>query len=213
VGLYLAATVVEARDMARTGVSNPMLRRLGLDANPMRRTADRLQAWTTLALLALLVTLGPVLALSVGRDIYRGEAAVERTQRLERFRTDAVLTRDAPLVFTGGVATVVPKVWAEARWTAPDRSVHGGLIPVDAGTPAGTRLTLWTGANGEPVEAPLRHNQVTGRAAVAGALAGSAAIMLAGAARLVLGRLLDRRRLAAWQAEWSVVGPAWTGRR
>jgi hypothetical protein len=87
------------------------------------------------------------------------------------------------------------------------------LIPVDAGTPAGTPVTLWTGANGEPVEAPLRHDQVTGRAAVAGALAMSAAITLAGIARMVLGRLLDRHRLAAWQAEWSTVGPAWTGRR
>jgi hypothetical protein len=35
----------------------------------------------------------------------------------------------------------------------------------------------------------------------------------AGIARMVLGGLLDRHRLAAWQAEWSTVGPAWTGRR
>jgi len=60
---------------------------------------------------------------------------------------------------------------------------------------------------------PLRHDQVTGRAVVAGAFAMFAAIMFAGTARMVLGRLLDRHRLAAWQAEWSTVGPAWTGRR
>jgi hypothetical protein len=124
-----------------------------------------------------------------------------------------VLTRDARLVVAGDVAMVVPKVLVDARWTAPDSSVRSGLIPVDAGTPAGTPVTLWTGANGEPVEAPLRHDQVTGRAAVAGVLAVSAAITLAGIARMVLGRLLDRHRLAAWQAEWSTVGPAWTGRR
>ncbi len=178
----------------------------------MRRTADRIQAWTTLALLATLVTVGPVLALHVGRVVYRGEAAVERTQRLERYHTEAVLTQDARLV--GGDASVaVPKVMVEASWTAPDHSRRSGLISVDAGTPAGTPVTLWTSANGEPVEAPLRHDQVTDRAVVTAAIAVSAAIMLAGTVQLVLGRLLDRHRLAAWQSEWSIVGPAWTGRR
>jgi hypothetical protein len=190
-----------------------MWRRLGLDANPMRRTADRIQAWTTLALLAMLVTAGPVLAVQVSRDVYRGGAAVERAQRLERFHTEAVLTQDAPLIFASDAAMVVPKVLVQARWTGPDHSVHSSLISVDAGTRTGTPVTVWTGANGEPVEAPLRHDQVTGRAVVAAAIVMFAAITLAGTARLVLGRLLDRHRLAAWQAEWSIVGPAWTGRR
>jgi hypothetical protein len=207
VGLYAAVTVVEARGMARTGLIGRTWRRLGLDANPLWRTADRIQAWTTLALLAMLVTVGPVLALYVGRNVYHGGAAAERTQRLERFRTEAVLTRDAQVVAASDAAMVVSKVLAEARATAPDHSVDGDFIPVDTGTP-GTRVTLWTGANGEPVDAPLRPDQVTGRAAVAGALAVSAAIMLAGTARLVLGRLLDRHRLAAWQAEWFIVEPA-----
>jgi hypothetical protein len=213
VGLCLAVTVVEAGGMARTGLMIRMWRRLGLDANPMRRTADRIQAWTTLALLALLVTVGPVLAAYVGRGVYRGGAAVERTQRLERFHTEAVLTQDAPLIFASDAAMVAPKVLVQARWTGPDHSVQSGLISVDAGTRTGTSVMLWTDANGEPVAAPLRHDQVAGRAVVAGAIAMFAAAALVGTARLVLGRSLDRRRLAAWQAEWSIVGPAWTGRR
>lgn len=212
-GLYPAGTVVEAGGMARTGLMIRMWRRLGLDANPMRRTADRIQAWTTLALLAMLVTAGPVLAVHVSRDVYRGGAAVERTQRRERFPTEAVLTQDTPFIVATEATIAVPKVFVEARWTGPDHAVCSGLISVDAGTRAGTPVTLWTDASGEPAEAPLRHDQVTGRAVVAGALAMFAAITLAGTARLVLGRLLDRHRLAAWQAEWSIVGPAWTGRR
>jgi len=84
-----------------------------------------------------MATVGPVSALYVGRGVYRGGAVVERTQRLERFHTEAVLTQDARLVVPGDAAVVVPKVLAEARWTAPDHSVRSGPIPVDAGTPGG----------------------------------------------------------------------------
>lgn len=212
-GLYPAETVVEAGGMARTGLISRMWRWLGLDANPMRRTADRIQAWTTLALLAMLVTAGPVLAVDVSRDVYRGGVAAERTQRLERFPTEAVLTQDASLIVATEATIAVPKVLVEARWTGPDHAVRSGLISADAGTRAGTPVTLWTDASGEPAEAPLRHDQVTGQAVMAGAFAMFAAITLVGTARLMLGRLLDRRRLAAWQAEWSIVGPAWTGHR
>lgn len=199
--------------MAGPGLMIRMWRRLGLDANPMRRTADRIQAWTTLALLAMLVAAGPVLAVHVGRDVYRGGVAAERTQRLERFPTEAVLTQDARLIVATEAATAVPKVLVEARWTGPDHAVRSGLISADAGTRTGTPVTLWTDASGDPVEAPLRHDQVTGQAVLAGALAMFTAIMLVGTVQVVLGRLLDRRRLAAWQAEWSIIGPAWTGRR
>jgi hypothetical protein len=48
-------------------------------------------------------------------------------------------------------------------------------------------------------------------------LAGSAVIVgtifLLAASRLALGRVLDRYRFAAWQAEWLTIEPQWTSRR
>jgi hypothetical protein len=186
-------------------------RRLGLDGNPLRRTADRVQIWATLVLLALLVVAGPVLAWRTGRHVYRQGTVAERVESAQRTATPAVLLQDAPYPASNYAMVVAPMVTAEARWTARDGSVHSGQIPVPAGTPAGTTVTVWTDPAGDPVGRPPRHDDTTARAILAGLAAGLGAVLLLDTARRVLRWVLDRRRLAAWQAAWAVVGPQWTG--
>ncbi|TMM34797.1 MAG: hypothetical protein E6F99_21445 [Actinobacteria bacterium] len=187
-----------------------VLRRVGLDGNPLRRPVDRAEAWLRLAVLALFVVAGPVLAWgTASRGYHDGAAAAER-ERAARHEIDAVLVTDAPLPSGDYAMVATPTVVADARWTGPDRSVHSGLLPAAAGAPAGSTVTLWTDRDGVPVTAPAQHDDLLARAGLAGGgtLLGLATVT--GAALLVLRRMLDRYRLNAWQDAWSTVGPQWT---
>lgn len=190
-----------------------VMRRVGLDSNPMRRTVDRVEAWATLVLLAALVFGGPALAWHVGQYVYRHGVVDAPGGQPERFPTRAVVTdgpADGP--YTAYATITVPKTFANAVWTAPDRTIHSGLILVPEGTAAGTTVTLWTDTTGEPGDPPPDHANTAAQAIVAGLLTAAATIVLASMVHRTLRGVLDRHRLAAWHAEWSTVGPRWTGR-
>jgi hypothetical protein len=55
--------------------------------------------------------------------------------------------------------------------------------------------------------------QITDRIIVVAALAPTVPALSLLTALLLAQRLADRRRLAAWDAAWSTVGPQWTRRR
>ena len=80
------------------------------------------------------------------------------------------------------------------------------------GARAGTTVMVWTDGSGRLEGAPVQRADVT----VLEAFAALAAAALAATVVVVTGflarRSLDRRRLAAWDAEWSRTGPQWTGR-
>jgi hypothetical protein len=187
-------------------VAPRIMRRIGLDGNPMRRRVDRVQAWARLAVLVVLVVAGPVPAWSAGSRVYARAATLAPA-----FPARAVVVRDAPFPATPYPMVVLPDVLAPATWTAPDGTVHSGLIAVAAGTPAGTAVRVWTDARGDPVAAPDRAQAATD-ATVAGAGAATGTVLLFAAAWLVLRRALDRRRMAAWRDGWAEVEPRWSGR-
>jgi hypothetical protein len=77
---------------------------------------------------------------------------------------------------------------------------------------AGRTVRLWVDTTGSPTGPSLNNrqavaNEVTAAAAASAAL-GIMLLCLAWAGR----RVLDRRRLAAWEAAWAAVGPQWTRR-
>jgi hypothetical protein len=77
---------------------------------------------------------------------------------------------------------------------------------------AGRTVRLWVNTTGSPTGPPMNHRQVVANevtaAAAASATLGIMLLFLAWAGR----RVLDRRRLAAWEAAWAAVGPQWTRR-
>jgi hypothetical protein len=84
---------------------------------------------------------------------------------------------------------------------------------VPSAAPTGSTVLVWVNQAGQLADSPLQHNQVTGRAVMARVLA------VAGlAVSLIIVGLggrwaLDRRRLAAWDAEWLATEPRWSSRR
>jgi hypothetical protein len=179
----------------------------------MHRPVDRIEARSILAMLAVLMIAGPVIACTAGWHVYRRGVAVERVEQSQRFRNQAVLVHDTATTNTtyspGGVATVS----VDARWSAPDGTTISGSITVAAGTPAGAVVTLWTDAQGRPLDAPRSRAHTVRQAILAGVVAAVGLVLLLATARLVIRRILDHYRLAAWQAEWLAVEPQWTGRR
>jgi hypothetical protein len=81
---------------------------------------------------------------------------------------------------------------------------------VDAGTKAGSEVTIWIDADGNKVPPPAS----TSDALLAGIGAGATVLVVtwSGLVLLVAGarRVLDRRRLGLWEAEWRQVERTWT---
>jgi len=180
---------------------------LGLDGNPLRRRIDKVAACLAALLMALFLIGAPVLSMAVAHWVGHTAATAQRAAR-SWSQVPAVLLRGAPL--TAG--WVFGPSWVPARWTAPDGHERAGTIPVSTRMAAGRTVRLWVDGAGSPTGPPPRYGALVASEALTAALATAAlGIVLLGLARA--GRwVLDRRRLAAWEAAWAAVGPQWSWR-
>jgi hypothetical protein len=180
-----------------------------LDRNPLRRPADRAET----AVLAVLVTAflagAPFAAQASGAwahtALQREQAAQESSWR----QVPAVLlTTAAAGVHLG------PVPYVKARWIAPDGATITSDIPMPSGGQAGTTVRIWVARDGELTGPPLLDSQVSEQVyfTEAGAVTTLAATLAV--VGFLARRSLDKRRMAAWDAEWRSAGPSWTsGRR
>ena len=186
-----------------------MMRRLRPDRNPLRRTADRVEAAVMAGLLAVFLAGVPLAALAAAGQVAASGMRAGRVQARWR-QVPAVLLQDAPqLAQARSQASLEPLV--RARWTAPGGAPREGEVYAPGGARSGATVLVWTDGSGRLEPAPVQHADVVAQEA----LAALAAAVLAAAAVAVTGllarRVLDQRRLAAWDAEWSRTGPRWTG--
>src|SRR5215472_3882697 len=185
-----------------------LARRLGLDGNPLRRRSDKIAACLALLLVALFLIGAPVVSMAAIGWVSRDAAAAQQATRSWR-QVPAVVQKAAPSTASSelfGYSLVV------AKWTAPDGKARAGEIPVSAAVTAGQTIRLWVNAAGTPIDPPPSHELVVldeSEAVVVAVIAlGAVLLGLACAGRWVL----DRRRLARWEAGWAAVGPQWTRR-
>ncbi|MFC7844692.1 hypothetical protein ACFY3O_23800 [Streptomyces sp. NPDC001046] len=169
-------------------------------SNPLRRRVDVVEAWVVVAgwVLALLGGLCAGLMASGAVD-----RAVER-QRAESHEVRAVLVRDAPGPSAARAASD-HRVWGTVRWTAPDGSRHQEEARVPPRAGAGSAVAVWVDREGDLTSPPVSGGEAWLHSAMggvlAGAFAGGTVLGTVWLARLVL----DRRRLAMWDAEWERV--------
>lgn len=182
---------------------------LGLDHNPLRRPADRVEAWLKLLMLALILTAVPVIAIGCGLVANQVLTHQAEAQWRSDYLVSAVLTERASTStidpYMPDPETVVP-----ARWTAPDGATRIGQILAPAGTPAGRTVPLWVNAAGTTVDPPPAHDNVAIGAALIGVITGLMLILLLMGLRAAARRALDRQRLEAWDSEWQSTGPLWS---
>jgi hypothetical protein len=179
----------------------------GLERNALCRPCDRVQARVRVLLVVVFLLTAPLAAAGAAAAVYRASAHAEAVERSSRVRVDAVLLADARPV--GGAFAAVPRIPVLARWTAADGSPRTGAILVSTTAPAGTVVPIWTDRAGNVAEPPRDHEQTTMRASVAAMVVGSTVALLLAAVQVTVRRTLNRRRMAAWDAEWSRVAPRW----
>jgi hypothetical protein len=189
-----------------------LARRMGVDANPLRRGCDRAEAWLRLGLVLVFLIASPLAAFGLGHLTNDASIRAARAEAANEHQVAAVLLHrvshnsDDPLYSTSELA------WAQARWTAPDGRRRVGEVPAAVGSRAGRKVPIWVNEVGQLVYPPIGQGQIASRVIAVVALTPAIlAIILLGVGWLIR-RLLDRRRIAGWATEWSAVEPLWTKR-
>lgn len=174
--------------------------------NPLKRRADKMEAWVVLGAWLLTALLGVFAGTGATRSV---EQSLAR-ERVEWQPVEARLVAEAPGTFAGqSGAASSDRVWAKVRWAAPDGSSRTGQVRVRPGSPSGTPVTVWTDPQGRLVTRPATEAQAALRASLIGALVGiGAAFVPFVTGRMLCGRL-ERHRIDQWDTEWARFGPLW----
>ena len=182
------------------------LRGWRLDRNPLRRWSDRAETAILGVLLAAFLVGTPFVAYAAGSWTYATSGREARAQQAALHQVPATLLEAAQSI---GVYSTE----ADARWRAPDGRVVTGQVFVPSGAPTGSTIMVWTNQAGQLTASPLNASQVASRADLSEALAVAGfALALIGIGGLVHWAL-DRRRFAAWDADWLATGPRWSPQR
>jgi hypothetical protein len=181
------------------------------DRNPLRRRSDRVETYLLAGLFVVAAAGAPFAAQAASHAAYAAALRAERTQAATSHQVRAVLTEAAGTSLSP--YTVVSYVPARATWTSVTGVTHSGQVMAPAASPRGTAVTVWTDAAGNLTSPPLLPSQVTGQAdlAAVGAVAGVGLLYLSGIA--IIRRVLYRRRMTAWAADWEVTARAWNRQR
>jgi hypothetical protein len=197
--------------MRQRGWLPGLVRRWRPDGNPLRRTADRVEAAVMAMLIAAFLVGAPLAALAAGRAAAVTGSRIEHAQA-GWHQVAAVLLRGASAtthpMFQVSLESLVP-----ARWTAPDGTPRTGEIYAPVGAKAGSTVPVWADGTGRLTAIPLQSGDVAEEIALAASLATMAVAGVLAAIGLLVRWVLDRRRLAAWDARWKATGPQWTGRQ
>jgi len=188
-----------------------VIRGARLDRNPLRRATDRIETCLLVGLFAVLGAVTPFIVRGASDVSYASALHSRHEQQATRHQVRAVLTADAPQVsgYTLNTGVLTPASWASVtgvhRW---------GSVPAVPGSSRGTVVTVWTDdATGNLDSPPLTMAEAAGQAdaAMVGSVAGAGLAYVVGAGLAV--HLLNRRRIAAWEADWLATAPAWNRQR
>ena len=187
------------------------LRWLWPDRNPLRRGCDRAEAAIMATLLATFLIAGPWVGLFAGHWTYSAGLRAERAGAA-RHRVAAVLLGNA-IWATQSAGWPLGSLRVQARWVAPDGAPRTGAVLAPVGARAGRTVLVWTDASGRLTGPPARHEHVAGQAVFGAVLAVAGLGLGLWCCGMLSRRALDRRRQAAWEADWRMTGPRWTSRR
>lgn len=179
-------------------------RRLHPGRNPLTRFGDRVEA-----VLLILVFAGALLAIpfaaAFGSETYVDQTARAQQERATRHPATAVSLAAAPnqTYSTDGAGAPADQTTVQAAWFDARGARHTGDVLADAGSPAGTKVSVWLDQRGELANEPLSPSTSLADGifaaillwvAITGTLAG-----LYGVGRFAVSRLHS----AAWDRAWA----------
>lgn len=176
------------------------------DRNPLRRGIDRLETCLLVGLFAVMAVVTPFAARLVGHASYAAALQARQEQLADRHQVQAVLTENADPVRGYSIS---PYVLTPAAWTSVTGVHRSGEVPADPGSRKGTSISVWTDRDGYLDSPPLTTSDAASQAdaATAGVIVTGGVAYITGAAAIKL--LLNRRRMAAWDADWVATAPTW----
>jgi hypothetical protein len=199
------------RGMTRATGLAAMARRWRPDRNPLRRASDRVETAVVAGLIAMFLGGAPVAAVAAGQAAAGAALRAAHTQA-GWHQVPALLLKNAPQpvqpLSQASLELLVPASWRTANGAA-----RTGQVYAPAGSRAGSTVLVWIDRAGRLTSSPVQRSDVIGRVALAAALATAAVAAALTVIGLLAHWMLDRRRLAAWDARWARTGPLWTGRR
>jgi hypothetical protein len=178
------------------------------DRNPLRRASDRAETAVLALLVIAFLAAAPFAAQASGAWAHAMAHHAQVTQEASWHEVPGRVLS----VSSGSGGYADPIAQAQARWTAPDGKVITGEIPVPLSTAGGATVPLWVTNGGQLTDQPLQDSQVSDSAYFAGTFGVIALATLLVIIGMLARRALDRRRMAAWDAEWRAAGPRWTTR-
>lgn len=182
-----------------------VVRGLWPDHNPLRRRCDRAGAAIAAGVLFAFVLGVPAAAFAAGYWAHASGVQAMRAEDATRHQTEAVLLGNGHPTKCGASMP--------ARWAAPNGTIRTGTIATMAAVTTGDRTMVWTDGSGRLTGPPLRHAVVASRAVAAAVVAPGILAFLLLSTAILARRALNRSRLAAWEADWSITEPRWTRRR
>jgi hypothetical protein len=186
-----------------------IVRGTGFDRNPLRRVTDRIETVVVTVLVVAFLVAAPLAALVAGGWAHAAAQRAESGQQATRREVSATLLPGPSSRAADNSAMVT---WADAaRWMAPDGRTTTVDLPIAVetrGLPA--TLPVWTTLNGQLVPPPLNGAQVTWLTVLAAALGIITTAVTLFLSSLTARLLLNRHRMAAWDADWRTTGPRWS---
>lgn len=183
-----------------------VVRYLRPDRNPLRRPVDRTHVRTTIVLGVLFLILAPLTVVMTARLAGSAGVRAEHVQAHARHQVSAVVLNTAPHGSRGVLDETVRIGWRDMAGTA-----HTAVVPSPGGERAGTHRAVWIDRTGHLTTHPRRHSQTVGDSVMAALTALTLLGLMHSAARMLIDRRLERRRLELWEREWASVAPRWTG--
>jgi hypothetical protein len=183
-----------------------VVRYLRPDRNPLRRPIDRVHVRLVLVLGSLFLILAPLTVIVTARLAGGAGLRSERVQAHTRHRVDAVVVDDSPTGSRGVLDETVRIAWRD-----PTGAAHTAVVPTTEGETAGTHRSIWIDQSGRLTTRPRKHSQTIADSVMAALTAVTLLGLMHSAARTLIERRLDRRRLELWEREWVAVAPRWTG--
>ena len=188
-----------------------LARWLGFDRNPLRRGTDRIEAALRLVLMIILVAAVPAAAVIAGQRADHSALNRAHAQQAADHWVNAVLIQQAPATGSPDPYTSVQTAWALARWQPPGLPARTGEVLATAGARKGSTVRTWIDASGAVTDPPLDHREIAGDVSIAVIATFLVSGLVLLASSTLVRRVLDRRRLSAWDAEWRASGPLWSG--
>ena len=184
---------------------------LGLDHNPLRRRADRLEVTLRLLILIWLLAGVPLASTSVGLAVDHTVIRQSQAERAADHQVRAALTQAAPAHGSPDPYSGVQTAWVPARWVAANGTIHFGQVLARAGSARGSTVAIWISAAGTATGPPATRGNIVSDVFIASTSTGLLLIVALVGLRVLGQYALDRWRMRAWDAEWRATGPRWTG--